>query len=93
MFNKSKYFLAEKECDKFPQPDNGGAVCTLIPVTNTQRCQLKCNQGYDFLERPNVFEECGPNSNWEWSYQVASRDIPPCVGKKIKLKEIIFIRR
>ena len=40
-----------------------------------------------------MFEECGPNSNWEWSYQVASRDIPPCVGKKIKLKEIIFIRR
>ena len=67
-------------CEKFPEPENGGAVCSHIYETNTKRCQVKCNHGFDHMNSPNLFELCGPNTNWRWSFKVDNRDVPGCIG-------------
>ena len=73
--------LEEKRCNKLPEPDNGGVVCSHIFVTNTRRCQVKCNYGFEHPGDPNMFEICGPDTNWQWSYEVANEEIPACIGK------------
>ena len=78
---KKRYkFLLGTRCKAFPAVGNGGAVCSHIYETNTRRCQVRCNLGYEHLEDTNMFEICGPDTNWLWSYQIDQRDIPSCIG-------------
>ena len=37
--------------------------------------------GFDHLDPPNAFEECGPATNWKWSYEVKNSPIPDCIRK------------
>ena len=81
----SKYFLlsytAKNECPDLDPPGNGGTVCVAEVTTNTERCEVKCNPGYEHSLRNNEFEECGPSTNWRWSYEVSETPLLDCVGK------------
>ena len=61
-------FSAENQCTAHPPPQHGGYVCSLQRNTNTQRCQVKCDNGYEHALRPNLYEECGPTTDWIWSF-------------------------
>ena len=72
---------AKNDCPLLPAPDNGGFVCVGQPRTNTQRCQVKCNSGYEHVLEPSYYEECGPTSNWQWSHTLRDVPIMPCERK------------
>ena len=71
----------DKACSDFPVPDNGGVVCSHTIKTNTKRCQVKCNYGYEHPDRRNLYELCGPDSNWRWTHETNNTGIIPCIGK------------
>ena len=58
-------------------------MCVKQSLTNTERCQIKCDAGYDHVVRVNNFEECGPSTNWLWTHSLLNRDILPC-GRKFE---------
>ncbi len=67
-------------CAAFPDVINGGAVCLAQRNISTARCEVKCNWGYDHLTKPNDFEQCGPSTNWTWSYINSGTSVPECIG-------------
>ncbi|XP_013396521.1 sushi, von Willebrand factor type A, EGF and pentraxin domain-containing protein 1 isoform X2 [Lingula anatina] len=69
----------EKQCSVFGIPENGGSVCHHEFLTNTDRCQVKCNKGFEYVERTNAFEVCGPATNWQWSYEINKTPVTGCV--------------
>jgi hypothetical protein len=50
-------------------------------TANTERCQVKCNPGYEHPFGVNLFEECGPNTDWSWSQDINDEPIFGCVGE------------
>ena len=75
-------FLAVKNaCPALDTPENGGLVCLMQTATNTERCSVKCNAGYQHILRPNMFEECGPSTNFRWSTEVNMTPVLGCIGK------------
>ncbi|XP_013402131.1 signal peptide, CUB and EGF-like domain-containing protein 1 [Lingula anatina] len=74
-----KRCIVEKQCSSFTTPTNGGIVCHHKNDTNTDRCQVKCNDGFEHPVRSNQFEECGPATNFKWSYEINNIPIPACV--------------
>lgn len=78
------YFPAMGACADFPFPAHGGAVCLTQQATSTIRCEVQCDAGYEHIQPPMAYEECGPSTNWTWSFQLSNRHIMPCVGKLIQ---------
>ena len=37
--------------------------------------------GFEQLVTPNGYEECGPSTNWQWTYDVMQRPPPSCIRK------------
>ena len=66
-------FSADNQCPPLYLPEHGGYVCMLQQGTNTKRCRLMCDDGYEHLIRPNPYEECGPNTGWSWSIELTGR--------------------
>jgi len=69
----------KNQCPVMQVPANGGLICHSHKQTNTERCQVKCNKGYEHIARPNAFEECGPSTNWRWNHEIQGRPILDCV--------------
>ncbi|XP_013394336.1 sushi, von Willebrand factor type A, EGF and pentraxin domain-containing protein 1 isoform X2 [Lingula anatina] len=85
-----------KECSELTPPANGGLVCHHDRVTNTKRCEVKCNPGFEHIDRTNAFEECGSSTNWLWSHEANEEEIPPCVeqffpGVEIEAEVAYFV--
>ncbi|ELT94386.1 hypothetical protein CAPTEDRAFT_203071, partial [Capitella teleta] len=70
----------QNSCPTLDPPDNGGVVCVQEASTNTARCQVKCNPGFEHPLQPNVFEECGPNTGWVWTTELADGPLLGCIG-------------
>lgn len=70
---------AKNQCPALGAPNNGGLVCLAVRRTNTERCSVKCNPGFEHIVRTNEYEECGPSTNWLWSHELQGSEILPCV--------------
>lgn len=62
--------LAKNNCPDLEAPNNGGFVCSQQYLTNTERCRVRCNDGFEHVQEPNYYEECGPSTNWMWSHTI-----------------------
>lgn len=72
--------LVKNKCPEIEPPANGGVVCLAVTKTSTERCEVKCNPGFEHLVRTNEFEECGPSTNWLWSHETDQTPLMPCVA-------------
>ncbi len=43
-------------------------------------CDVECDVGYDQPTETNEYEECGPQSNWMWTFQERKEHVMPCMG-------------
>lgn len=59
---------------------NGGLVCVMA-ATNTERCAVRCNPGHQHILRPNLYEECGPSTNFIWTTDTTGSPILGCMGE------------
>ena len=74
-------FTAKNACPELDRPVNGGLVCLMRPDTSTERCSVKCNAGYQHILRPNLYEECGPSTNFRWTTEANMTPVLGCVGE------------
>ncbi|ELU02590.1 hypothetical protein CAPTEDRAFT_150772, partial [Capitella teleta] len=66
--NDSKSCLEKNSCPDLEAPENGGVACVQELSTNTARCQVKCNAGYEHIgTAPGFNEMCGQSTNWTWT--------------------------
>ncbi|XP_013394148.1 sushi, von Willebrand factor type A, EGF and pentraxin domain-containing protein 1 [Lingula anatina] len=73
-----------KQCTNLTETDApafGGLVCHWYVEENSQQCQVKCNPGYEYPTRTNLYETCGPATGFIWSFQRSDPNatIDPCV--------------
>jgi hypothetical protein len=76
---------AEKQCHNLTQADapaNGGLSCYWHVQENSQFCQVKCDDGFEHPERINLYERCGPETGFIWTFQQDRNDsiLEPCIG-------------
>lgn len=83
--------LAKNQCPPFQAPANGGAVCLAHRNINTERCQVKCNPGFDHLLNSNMFEMCGPDTLWQWSTTFNNYRPVACTGIMIDILNYVRI--
>lgn len=42
---------------------------------------ISSESGFEHLQSPNAFEECGPSTGWKWSYEIKGVPLPDCIRK------------
>merc|ERR1712168_649095 len=74
--------ILEECCRNLTQidaPANGGLVCHWFQGENSQQCDVRCNKGYDFPSENNDYENCGPSTDYDWTFEKREEKIKACV--------------
>ncbi|ELU09690.1 hypothetical protein CAPTEDRAFT_208345 [Capitella teleta] len=92
------FAMVQNSCPTLDPPDNGGVVCVQEASTNTTRCRVKCNPGFEHLLQPNVFEECGPFTGWVWTTELVGEPLSGCIeslfeGETLEVEVFYFIEK